>query len=233
MGNEMFCPCSNPDLELNKNGNNCRDNDSDIYKLKLTLKQLIYHYEFQTCKAYLLKTDQLEDFFANRNFLIYSYKKNSKSYFNQVFVSNFIASSDDSVFVIMKYDESFETLPFDSNVYAKLSKQYAEHTGKYTIETIEISDSDDKLVNEITYNLNSISNKSFHFVGIIKENSNKKKQYKIVYKYNFSVDEYHYSVGILLEQLSQENIMKVIDRKEFKGKQLKSIFQSNLNERSK
>lgn len=205
--------------------------NNDIYQVKLQSNQLIFQYEYETCKSYLIKLNQIEDFFFNRTLLVYSNKK-SNSYYNQVFITNFLMCQESLILIVLNYDDDFDSIPYDSNVYAKLSKKYKENNGKYIVETVEAKNNE-SLLDEVLLNLNSLSQKNFIFVGIINNNTVDNLTVKMIYKLNVTPDKFDFKVYCLNDILTKESILLTVSKKEFKNKKLKAIIsQKAINKES-
>jgi hypothetical protein len=119
MGSELSCPCGNRiDFEEPQ-----RKKPVDILQEinlgKLQAEEMLYEYSYSHTKSCLIKTEQLEGFFKNRNLLIMpSNTGNYSSYYNIMFLTNFGPIAD-TIFILMQYNQNIDDKSFRTSMYTK------------------------------------------------------------------------------------------------------------------
>lgn len=76
MGSELSCPCGNRNMDIEETPKP-KETDiiQEVMRGKLLPEELLYDYTYDKTKVCLIRTDQIEGFFSNRNLLKLSSKK--------------------------------------------------------------------------------------------------------------------------------------------------------------
>lgn len=178
MGSELSCPCGNRlSIDNEEETKESSDIIEEVMKGKLLPQQVTYEYIYDQSKVCLINTDDLEGFFANRNLLKLSTKKEINFYYNLVFITNFM-SMNNQIFLLLQYtpgmeDKSFRDISYYNTSSKKSSKKNLaniDFSASYKVEKINLVSNDiKKVVDQIANDLNSNVKKDYLFYGIVSD----------------------------------------------------------------
>jgi len=255
MGSELSCPCGNRnDVETVPTKEKVDDIVQELLKSKLSEDDLQFQYIYDQSKICLIRGDQFEPFFANRNFLKTSTKKEINYYYNLIHISNF-SFEKNLLFIFLQYtpgmeDKSMIRNTLNTSRTKKNNKASFDYKTNYKIETINLVSNDKKKVSEqILNDINSNLKKDFIFYGLIKNlddqfdriNTNQNnlttstglnRTYKFLYKRSLlkEVIDCRYSIETFEGKLTRDILNEILSEEANTKKLLKSIVcDSNLS----
>jgi hypothetical protein len=189
MGSELSCPCGDRnDIEKEEPPKMNTDIVKEVMRGKLLPEELLYEYTYDQSKVCLIRTDQLEGFFANRNLLKLSTKKEINYYYNITYITNFLGKND-LVFVLLQYTPGMEDKSFNrSSSFFNTGNSYIssgqskkkrstnkslDYSANYKVEKVNlVSNEKSKVIEHILNDLNSKVKKDFLFYGIVNDFDN-------------------------------------------------------------
>jgi len=203
MGSELSCPCGNANLSSTEEKNEKPiDIIDEIMKGKLLPQNITFEHIYKQTKICLIKTEELEGFFANRNILRLETKKEINYYYNLVFITNFMAINN-QVFILLQFTPGMEEKSFNksltsytSNKNKKRNSFSVDYSTNYKIEKMNLVSIETRKVIEQTMN-DLIMNvkKDYLFYGVINdsydrdevENKNTNKLQRVAAPRNFKM----------------------------------------------
>ena len=252
MGSDLSCPCNRPVLEPEEAPNKI-DIMKEVMQGKLNPNDIIYEFEYDQTKAYLIRTEHVEAFYNNRNLLKLSKEKEINRYFNTIFISNFMAKQD-IVLIVMQHSHeatpssnSNNTNNYDYNTNNSNSntnsmqqhmnsntfrKKANDLSGKFMIESINlISSEKNQVIKQILHDLNNKLKKGYYFLGITNDTQKYNRHFKILYKMGYThQDQREYFIFTYEGQLNQRIIEDILNKMEHKSIILRAIMIDNPNE---
>lgn len=200
MGLEFSCPCGEKNdlpTEATPNKTPADDIVEEIMRGKLLPEELLCENTYEHTKVCLIRTDQLEGFFANRNLLKISTRKEINTYYNMIFVSNFMAQHG-LVFILMQYSHGMDeknSLSLDSSARRRKSiNQKLNYTANYKIEKLNlVSREKSKVIEQILNDLNKNLKKEYLLYGIVNDFETTQGQTPLPRSNNASRDNLNHS----------------------------------------
>jgi hypothetical protein len=231
MGAEMSCPCSTRhEFEREETTPQKMDIVKEVMRGKLLPEEVTYDYIYDQTKVALIKIEQLEAFFANRNLLKVANKNREINYYyNTVYISNFM-TMDDCVFILLQYtpgleDKSFQTTASSSFIQSKKGRATTfDYSANYMVELINlVSFEKKKVIEQILHDLNSKVKKHFVFMGLVNDSM---RNFKILYKKSLKKESlgYFYEIATYQGQLDENSIISILSDNQYKYKSLKAIM---------
>jgi hypothetical protein len=181
---------------------------NEIMRNKMTPKQIMYDYVYESVKICLIKSDHVEGFFKNRNlFKIPNYEE-VNYYYNNFTITNFLGKRSIILVLLQQLNEIKKQ---DSFLYQVEEINYLETTNESALHV---------LGNDLK--LKSIKN--YVFQGIINNSRKLNKVFKLVYKKNNLLGlEANYEVHAHKAALDEDAIKYILGEEKYKHKLLKAI----------
>jgi hypothetical protein len=121
MGSELSCPCGNRiDFEDMNQKKKPIDIIQELNLGRLQPEELTYEYVYAQTKSCLIKTDQIEGFFKNKQLLMLPFNSGYNSYYNIMFMTNF-GPLEDTIFILMQYNQNIDDKSFRNTMMKNLN----------------------------------------------------------------------------------------------------------------
>ncbi len=107
MGNSLSNYCcnnnnNNTDSNNNQDKSNQKENIDKLIYGKMTLNNLLYHYDYKNIRVSLVKTKDLQEFFNSKSLLKVLDKKEINNYYDKILLTNFL-DINETTFSIMEF----------------------------------------------------------------------------------------------------------------------------------
>jgi hypothetical protein len=174
MGSELSCPCGSKNQLETEESPNKKETDiiEEIMKGKLLPQNITFEHTYKQTKICLIKTEELEGFFANRNILKLVIKKEINYYYNLVFITNFMAINN----ILLQYTPGMEDKTFMrsatylNNKNKKRNSASVDYSTNYKIEKLNlVSIEKKKVIEQILIDLSMNVKKDYLFYGIVND----------------------------------------------------------------
>jgi hypothetical protein len=140
MGNSLpnYCCNNNTDSNINQSKSNQDENINKLIYGKMTLNNLLYHYDYKNIRVSLVKTKDLQEFFNSKSLLKVLDKKEINNYYDKILLTNFL-DINETTFSIM---------------------EFIQNTNKESLKEIQKSDKNSNSINYYIENIqfNNINN---------------------------------------------------------------------------
>jgi hypothetical protein len=189
----------------------------EMMKNKLTPRNIMYDYTYESVKVCLIKAEQVDGFFKNKNlFKLPQYDEQSCYYYNGYCVTNFLGKRNIILLLLQ---------------HINLPKKNLNESFVYHIEEIcYLDNASDNSFEKIKNDIASKTNKNFLFTGVINNTKKLNRMYKLIYKKNIQLDlEVSYDIHVHKGSINEEGIKYILGENEHKGKLLKAILPDKLN----
>jgi hypothetical protein len=121
MGSELSCPCGNRiDFEDPNPKKKQDDIIQEINLGRLQLEELTYEYTYAQTKSCLIKTEQLEGFFKNKQLLMLPFTSGYNNYYNIFFLTNF-GPLEDTLFILLQFSQNIDDKSFRASMIKTLN----------------------------------------------------------------------------------------------------------------
>jgi hypothetical protein len=132
-----------------------------VMKGKLARSEILFDFYYDITKACLIKTDDIERFFNNMNLLKIPDNSEINHYYNQIFITNFLAKVDTTLILLFYNTPEGETNKLKKSISSKGSNSLANKVKKkiayyanYKIEGLNlISNKKSRIVDQILHDL--------------------------------------------------------------------------------
>jgi len=177
MGSELSCPCGErQDIQVEESKEKHVDIVEELLKGKLTEDDIFFQFVYGGSKICIIRNDQFEAFFSNRNFLKLSSKQEINYYYNLVYLTNSVFSFDKNyVLIFMQFtpgleDKSVRNSSYINSQRSNNRKAKMDYKTYYKIEIINlVSNESNKIMEQLLNDLNNNLKRDFLFYGVIHE----------------------------------------------------------------
>jgi hypothetical protein len=253
MGSELSCPCGErQDIHVEESKVKHVDIVEELLKGKLTEDDIFFQFVYGGSKICIIRNDQFEAFFTNRNFLKLSSKQEINYYYNLVYLTNSVFSFDKNyVLIFMQFtpgleDKSVRNSSYINSQRTNNRKAKMDYKTYYKIEIINlVSNEPNKVMEQLLNDLNNNLKKDFLFYGVINdieeidinpianfntkknyESVSNKRSYKILYKKSLLKENINckYSIESYEGFLDRDLLSEILSSEKNSKKILKAII---------